>query len=207
MKILKPFLVLSLLFVFQFSYSADTLEVRNQKVVNNNPMIGDTTIISFENDSIYFTNVKSDYCGHVGLIGLFDKNGDTYNISIVDTASEVLLVDCMYSITVVLPDTLGDFFMLNMDGEYFEVLRPITDIESDKLSSFRIFPNPGTGIFTLSDIPVESKHIRILNAQGQTKKEILAESSEIDLSDLPAGVYHIVIQTAKKSYSKKLIIE
>jgi hypothetical protein len=75
-----------------------------------------------------------------------------------------------------------------------------------------ISPNPNNGIFNLDLGSIKSKinSIEIKNSIGQTLKTLnynFTKDININLSGNPAGVYFVVINTAKTSYIDKFIIE
>jgi hypothetical protein len=70
-----------------------------------------------------------------------------------------------------------------------------------------IYPNPGTGFFNIQGLATESE-ITVDNPLGQTIliKRSFSDSSEIDLSSQPSGVYFIKVNNGNISTSTKIII-
>lgn len=79
-------------------------------------------------------------------------------------------------------------------------------------SAFNIFPNPGSGIFTVSiKNPGENSNIEIYNVQGQLIRQISANDSKsdlmLDLSNQSKGIYFVRMTGKSVSEMKKLILE
>jgi hypothetical protein len=70
-----------------------------------------------------------------------------------------------------------------------------------------VYPNPNTGIFNIQGLNAETE-ISIQNPLGQVVliKKVSSNSSEIDLSSQPSGVYYIRVNNGDTSVSKKIII-
>jgi len=71
-----------------------------------------------------------------------------------------------------------------------------------------VFPNPSTGIFTISSSEKISV-IEIYNTLGQIiyQSKVQSPTSNIDLSDKPKGIYFLRIIAEDKTYTQKLIIQ
>lgn len=74
-------------------------------------------------------------------------------------------------------------------------------------SDITIYPNPSSGKFSMSGFPINLKlNVQIFNSSGQlVLKQI--QSSEIDLSAYPKGIYFVLINDGEKVISKKLVVE
>lgn len=119
----------------------------------------------------------------------------------------------------------GGFKLINGDSTgpvtkwigttYVDTCGNLTGIENLNSSNteFFIYPNPATNNFTIEFNLIDNKNVSIelKNILGQTIKEISTSLSpgknsiEIDLSDLPKGVYFVQLQSNSKLYSKKVI--
>jgi hypothetical protein len=92
----------------------------------------------------------------------------------------------------------------------------MTNIETDRIESvFRIKPNPvkRSCIITVSVKESSSTKIIIYNSQGQKVRTLyngilLAESYdfELDISELPDGLYYVSLWTNTFSETKKFIV-
>lgn len=75
-------------------------------------------------------------------------------------------------------------------------------------SLLAIFPNPGNGIFTIMSSDEKITHVRILNTTGQVIWDMDSNNERININLLgkSKGVYIVLVSTASKNMSKKLII-
>ncbi len=94
--------------------------------------------------------------------------------------------------------------------EYKDIYRGL-DAEMNNLDSEEIiiYPNPASEkIFYKSEIPVERIYIQTLDGKQKLFKDLFGKSKgEIDLSLFPAGIYFIIVETAKFSYLNRIIID
>ncbi|NND88942.1 MAG: T9SS type A sorting domain-containing protein, partial [Flavobacteriaceae bacterium] len=82
----------------------------------------------------------------------------------------------------------------------------ITDLQ-DLVASINIYPNPASELLTIDD-PTKSIHrIKIHNVSGQLIKAYKEASSEIQVGQLPAGIYFINLETPLGVVRKKFIKE
>jgi hypothetical protein len=82
--------------------------------------------------------------------------------------------------------------------------------EAELLKPYRLFPNPSTGLVNLYfQIPItETWEIMLYTAQGQlVHKQRLEQEQEIDLRALTQGMYLLEIQTAKRIWVEKLLLQ
>jgi len=75
-------------------------------------------------------------------------------------------------------------------------------IEIDK-TEIRLFPNPTTGRFQLSNIQADRVHV--YDNTGRLMQHISQPVSEVDLSGLPAGVYVLKITEGDSVYSARVV--
>lgn len=72
--------------------------------------------------------------------------------------------------------------------------------DNSKQTDYSVFPNPTTGIFTISGDAIQS--VEILNITGSSIKK--QKDAYCDISDLPAGVYFVKIKYQGGSVTRKL---
>lgn len=93
----------------------------------------------------------------------------------------------------------------DFDGkfEYFNIVSARCGEAGDVF----IYPNPGSGIFTVEGALLNSDLI-VTNPLGQKllKTKMLPIKTEIDLSAQPSGIYFITIKAEEKTFTQKLII-
>jgi hypothetical protein len=76
--------------------------------------------------------------------------------------------------------------------EIFSYCRTLS-VESNTIpGDFFIFPNPGTGIFTIKGYE-KIKEIRVSDSRGLLVKVAKTENGSLNISDLPDGVYFLTI--------------
>lgn len=96
---------------------------------------------------------------------------------------------------------------------WFEAVKaPITGLETSKINSFNIYPNPATSVVNIEIKPtIEKQKVSIYSTSGQLVK--LTEITEsgtvrIDISDLRKGFYLVEIQNKKgEAKSAKLFVQ
>lgn len=86
----------------------------------------------------------------------------------------------------------------------------------DKQTSFEIFPNPSGGFFRLDwEFPEEtSVRIGLYSPSGQLLQDLVSESNlsrghhrrDITLTDLPAGIYWLVLSSGSTRITRQLIL-
>jgi hypothetical protein len=70
-----------------------------------------------------------------------------------------------------------------------------------------VYPNPNTGIFSIQGLNGDAE-ISVQNPLGQVilVKKVSSDSSEIDLSGQPSGIYYITANDGETSVSSKIIL-
>ena len=80
--------------------------------------------------------------------------------------------------------------------------------ENNLTSSIIIYPNPAGDKIHLQDSDLKNSEIKLFNVQGELLKNISKNNiSEIDVSDLPSGVYILKILDNKNVISKKITVQ
>lgn len=93
------------------------------------------------------------------------------------------------------------------DGS-FPIIELPQSIESPISEATSIYPNPNTGTFTIETNDTSTKNIQIYNNLGQLiqEKPFNEADTQIDLSNIPKGIYFLSIQTDQQTFTKKIII-
>jgi hypothetical protein len=75
-------------------------------------------------------------------------------------------------------------------------------------ATLSVYPNPGTGIFNIRGLNGKTE-ISVQNPLGQVVlvKNIFSDSSEIDLSSQPSGIYFLKVNDGDTSASIKIILQ
>lgn len=81
----------------------------------------------------------------------------------------------------------------------------INEFNSDE--TIQIFPNPSSGLITVST-PFEGSIIKILNTDGKQffERHLNSRKNELDLKEYPRGIYIVMFCTETSTVHKKLII-
>ena len=82
----------------------------------------------------------------------------------------------------------------------------------DAINSISIYPNPSTGMFTVSFGGTEKVRLMVTNLLGQTIGNAINvapgfNSCNIDLRNQPSGVYLLQISSGDKTVTKRLVVE
>jgi len=70
-----------------------------------------------------------------------------------------------------------------------------------------IYPNPANNVIVIENTDNLGFHsISILNIQGQTVREYDVASTQLDVSDITAGIYFIKFSTSSGNIIQKIVI-
>ncbi len=99
---------------------------------------------------------------------------------------------------------------INLDCEYEEVVNTSVLENQEANKMFLVYPNPSRGLVKVELNSREAQTIQIHNSVGQLVRELtieFEEISEIDLTDLPDGIYQISSTVLGEVNSQKLLIQ
>lgn len=123
-----------------------------------------------------------------------------------DGAAVVYLDNGMYSYEVVADNFYTLNGSLNVNGENQEINLDLTDINDLQAIGFKIYPNPGNGVFNVSGVGTYS--VSVFSTVGQMLQQVeLQENGQVDLTGYATGVYYVKIESNGKVATQKLIIE
>ncbi len=101
--------------------------------------------------------------------------------------------------------TATDLSLYEVSAEFKLYVVDVLDI--DNLSNnIQIFPNPSNGIFTIAGDDIVS--IDIINIKGEiirSDQNISQKNNNLDISDMPNGIYFIKINSKLSSELRKII--
>jgi len=131
----------------------------------------------------------------------------TYNLGVGDTA----IVICYPGMTFGPGNNVGHFDLLSMN-----LFMGVTDASAPL--SVTIFPNPSSGSFTIGHAELVSASQTLKQVQGDIKvyntlgelvfcSSITDNSTTINLSEAPKGIYFITVTTSETTITQKLIIQ
>jgi len=91
---------------------------------------------------------------------------------------------------------------------YLYVIEAPTEIVAQN-SNFIVYPNPTSGIFTVSSQKENIINIEVVDATGKIVevKEGVSNSYTFDLSDFSAGLYTLKIKTSNNTQIEKIIFK
>ncbi len=96
----------------------------------------------------------------------------------------------------------GDLLLLL--PQLIDITNPIGIPENNHLeNNILIYPNPTTDIVHLSNLNSKIESIRLCNLQGKLIQEFF--TNDFSVSNLSAGIYYIIIQTGKSTFTHKLV--
>lgn len=150
------------------------------------------------------------------------KNGATITANTAGATYQ--WVDCNKGYSAIAGET-GQSYTATFNGSYAVVVtlngctdtsecRAVTHLTDgvEKIGndhSFRVYPNPGNSVFTLStDYPLQSATVKIMNMTGQVvleRMELNGNSFNFDIEPYADGVYIMEIVEAGKSMQVKLV--
>ncbi len=88
------------------------------------------------------------------------------------------------------------------------VINGVLANESFELSAIEIYPNPSTGLFTISYGTFQSTQIQVYDISGKlilTKENLNVSETNLDLSSASQGIYFIKISSDSQNIVKRLI--
>jgi hypothetical protein len=99
---------------------------------------------------------------------------------------------------------------IDSDGR-FNYSSIINIVFNGEMDDFRIYPNPvleGTVSLSLNELQDEEVNITFINATGQTVLKRISKElrSDINVSDLPSGLYIVYVLKGNEVWSERLII-
>lgn len=92
---------------------------------------------------------------------------------------------------------------INLDGSY--EYSKVISVTVDKENEIDVFPNPSYGEIHI--LGTEKADVFIYDAMGNLVKEVFFFNQKIDVTDLPLGLYFVLINADKGITHKRLIIE
>ncbi|HTF05619.1 MAG TPA: T9SS type A sorting domain-containing protein [Bacteroidia bacterium] len=84
-----------------------------------------------------------------------------------------------------------------------------TDVEEYGAPVWNIFPNPSTGVFSITGSAIQNAVLTISNPLGQViyQSPVTKEKTDVDLSAYPAGIYFVTVADENQKWTERIIIE
>jgi len=95
--------------------------------------------------------------------------------------------------------------LLNLLPQLIAITHPITSTlgVAHVENTIGIYPNPATDVVHLSNLNSKIKSIRLCNLQGKVIRDF--STNDFSVTNLPAGIYYISVQTDKSTFTSKLV--
>ena len=133
--------------------------------------------------------------------GLADAENMTFRIFHAATGAETT---ASVSFDASMPNT--GFYAENGQSKIVNIKTGATSIVEGDLNKIRIYPNPTNGTFTIEGID-KIINLRIYNAfGGEVYFNELNLPAKVDLSTQPKGIYFVKVETDKRVFFEKLVI-
>ena len=127
----------------------------------------------------------------------------------------------LFNICLSITDSVGcinsycnPYYLLRVEEEntmvYVNVIASGTNGSLSIETPVLVFPNPANSEITVSNISKDGSQIRILNLLGEQVKNFNTDGEQklnINISDLPSGIYELLISDSEKVICKKIIKE
>jgi Secretion system C-terminal sorting domain len=151
------------------------------------------TATEINND--YFTIEKSKNGIDFTTVGIFDGAGNSQSTLNYQTTDHSPYNGISY------------YRLKQTDFDGKSSYSKIEAVNSSGNKNITVYPNPGTGIFNIQGLNGETE-ISVQNMLGQMVliKKDSSDSSEIDLSGQPSGMYYIKVNNGETSASTKIIL-
>lgn len=126
----------------------------------------------------------------------------------IDTSGSIYVAGTYYGTADFDPNETNYYLTANGSGEIF-----VVKLENETMgtipietSDYMLYPNPGDGIFHLTSFENLSKII-VYDRMGRRIIEQNIQGKQIDLTDLPVGIYFVtIINSDNLEHSEKIII-
>gem|GEM_PF-1316127 len=82
-------------------------------------------------------------------------------------------------------------------------------LDETALQSIHVFPNPASDLVTVENFISSDWNLKVLNLSGKTmmSHNVTTGKYTLDVSELPAGMYLVEIETGGRSLIKKIIVQ
>ena len=98
----------------------------------------------------------------------------------------------------------NNFEVLNKNALYWLADPSATDItKKPPNETIILYPNPTRGVINISHKGLQGNYFQIFSVEGQSIKEGVVKSNQIDIRNLPSGFYHIVFTLDNIFFNKK----
>lgn len=188
-----------------FSQNTYNVEVYDHYCESANPHEIDTTYFWYKPDTLFIRNIQNRFCGPAELkASVLDEN-DTLKIIVFNPSDVDCLADCSFGYTIKLKTGVFDTLVIKIFDESFIVryAQIQTKLENVSEEESILYPNPVSDYLTVSLNAIED--IIITDLSGKTVLRQVGNSNQINVSQLPQGVYAIQVKYDNKIVTRKII--
>jgi len=164
--------------------------------------VGETVIVG-----AYF---KDQMTGDMATFRIKNSNGDVWDFWKRNFMNTYNASYWFWNKTLPFNGPFGQWtFEVSHNGEVyiheFQYLAPVGNSEIENSSEVVLYPNPTTGTIQFSGSKVHS--VSVQNSVGQVIVDWNITGQKIDISNLPNGIYFLLLQTDEKVIVEKVIKE
>ena len=184
----------------------DTLKLDDAYCEASNPYEIDTTIFKYGNDTLYIRNIHNGICDANNYRAIMQSESDTLKIDIVNIYGGADCTgDCSMGYTIKIRQASFDTLNVKIQNENFTIKKSdiIMSTGQKMLKDCEIYPNPVENNLRISGNGI--KKVEILDLNGHVLIRKLESVNNIDLSNLDAGIYIVLISTNEYNLTKKII--
>lgn len=187
------------------------LPVSNCFSMGEIPSDGNVKYFAFRNDSLIIKGYYTGNCASRKTVTLKRQN-DTINIKIWETGP-LATCACHYGFELSVPDVPQDSFVVNFNGEIFNLFKTSIKQTDFLENSPFVYPNPAKDILyiDLPDFISDKVHYEIYNLKGilsQSGNVNLQSEIKLDRNRIIKGLYYMILKTDSKILlSKGILVE
>ncbi|MCU4162535.1 T9SS type A sorting domain-containing protein [Carboxylicivirga caseinilyticus] len=104
---------------------------------------------------------------------------------------------------------IGDYNGDNIsffNGILFSENKISTSNSSQKESSLKLYPNPVDDVMIIDGIDIaDVNNVKVYDLTGKLVKNLKIKTNQIEVKNIPQGVYILIIQTENLTYQEKII--
>jgi hypothetical protein len=185
-------------------FASDTVIFGSTTLINNAPAGSSRNIFITDYDALGNVVWAKSVGGNVTDEGKAICTNTNGNIFVTGYFASPTVIFGSTTLTNANTNNSGDVFVAKLGS-----FTGISD-ENNFINSINIFPNPSTGLFTISQVNTTKAEIEIYNIVGELiyTTEITNLQTTLDLSKVAKGIYFIKLTNTQKNItSGKIVIE
>jgi len=194
------------MFLYDFSLQIGDTVPRSSSIYISN--ITYETMLNGENRRTLW--LSDDSKGEFWIEGIGSNRGVYSPLCVPTTnnySSYMCALKCFFEKGESLIDSEEEFWNL---GVYFPVPCKLvyTKVESycDNNKVVNIFPSPANDYLYIDNTNIEISNISLISIQGQIVKKFKSNITQLDISDVPSGIYFIKINSSRENFIQKVLI-